>query len=147
METKERQVLKVIRSDLKVKNFNLNYLFLVNKGEIYKLPEYRCSVSWGVNSALETREQVDAWSWLGQKVDATYPEQFGMWGSWELYLYPRFMDARQLEKWQAVDRGVAELRCISDFPSPRLVPCPLNSTALLAACKLSFNPRLCSQSK
>lgn len=38
----------------------------------------------GVKGVLETREQVDAWSWLMQKVDAAYPEQFGVWGSWAL---------------------------------------------------------------
>jgi len=100
-----------------------------------------------VNSVLENREQVDAWSCLGRKLDAAYPERFGMWGSSELYLYPHFIDASQLEKWQAVDWGVAELWCTSGFPSRRPIPCPLNNTALLAACKLSFSQRLCSWSK
>lgn len=38
-----------------------------------------------------------------------------MWHSWEPYLYRHFIDARQLEKGQAVDGGMAELRCASDF--------------------------------
>lgn len=73
-----------------------------------------------------------------QKVDAAYPEQFGMWGSWALYFYLQFLVGRQLR---------SDRRWIGGGRAPSPVPWPLNSAALLAACKLPFNPRLCSQSE
>lgn len=71
-------MLKVIRTELEVKNFNLNYLSRLSLSTKVRDTNSQSTdvlcCGGGVNSVLETREQVDAWSWLGQKVDATYPE-------------------------------------------------------------------------